>query len=88
MPEVAENLKHVVYDTAACIWLYRDDIHDIARRLCGGHKILFGSDYPLTKPSRYYTDAMQNLEAAYRRRILGENAVNFFELPVSGSVFG
>lgn len=53
MPEVRESLSHVYYDTAGTPFLYRPEIYSTALTICGGEKILFGSDYPLLEFSRY-----------------------------------
>lgn len=52
MPEVWKALGNVYFDTAASPFLYRPAIYDIARRLVGAEKILFGSDYPLMPQRR------------------------------------
>ncbi len=51
MPEVRQALENVYYDTAASTLLYSDAIF---RHAAGwvGHKIVFGSDYPLIEPAR------------------------------------
>ena len=53
MPEVRDSFRNVFYDTAASPFLYEKEIYRIARDIVGIQKILFGSDYPLIKPSRY-----------------------------------
>jgi predicted TIM-barrel fold metal-dependent hydrolase len=58
--EVRETLKNVWYDTAASPFLYRPDIYRIAGEIVGFDRILFGSDYPLLMPARYF----QEMEAA------------------------
>ena len=52
MPEVAEALKNVYFDTAASPYLYRPEIFRHVADIVGVKKILFGSDYPLMPPSR------------------------------------
>jgi len=54
--EVPEALEDVYFDTAASPFLYRPDIYGIAARVVGPEKILFGSDYPLIRPSRYFKE--------------------------------
>lgn len=68
-------LKNVWYDTAASPYLYDPEIFTAAIELAGADKILFGSDYPLLKPARYYKEiekAGVTIEA--RDKILGGNA--------------
>jgi predicted TIM-barrel fold metal-dependent hydrolase len=52
MPEVAEELKNVYFDSAATPFLYKTEIFRAVRNLVGSEKILFGSDYPLLSPKR------------------------------------
>ena len=54
--EVPEALERVYYDTAASPFLYRPEIYELAVRIVGPEKVLFGSDYPLIKPSRYFKE--------------------------------
>ncbi len=46
MPEVEEVLHNVYYDTAASLYLYRDEIFEYLIRQIPD-RILFGTDYPL-----------------------------------------
>ncbi|MBW1643677.1 MAG: amidohydrolase [Deltaproteobacteria bacterium] len=57
--EVTETLKNVFFDTAASPFLYRPDIYDAAKKYAGIDKILFGSDFPLLKPERYFKELEQ-----------------------------
>ncbi|UCF85757.1 MAG: amidohydrolase family protein [Desulfobacteraceae bacterium] len=54
--EVREVLQNVWFDTAASPYLYTPDIYRIAGEAIGFEKILFGSDYPLLKPQRYFKE--------------------------------
>lgn len=54
--EVKDVLKNVFFDTAASPFLYQPDIYRIAVTIIGADKILFGSDYPLIKPGRYFKE--------------------------------
>jgi len=54
--EVQEKLKNVWFDTAASPYLYQPKIYRIAEDIIGSDKIVFGSDYPLINPSRYFYD--------------------------------
>jgi predicted TIM-barrel fold metal-dependent hydrolase len=80
MPEVARVMCNVYYDTAASLFLYKDDIFSLAARWAPG-KVLFATDWPLIGPGKF----IQRLEAARmptatRRRILGGNAWRILEL--------
>jgi predicted TIM-barrel fold metal-dependent hydrolase len=79
MPEVAQALQNVYYDTAASPYLYRWRIVPVVIQLVGAHKILFGSDYPLIRPRTYLMHLDQlPLKAADRQAILGENAARLW----------
>lgn len=54
--EVREALRNVWFDTAASPFLYTPDIYRIAGEIVGFEKILFGSDYPLIRPERYFKE--------------------------------
>lgn len=77
--EVPEALTDVYFDTAASPFLYQPDVYDIAARIVGPDKILFGSDYPLIKPGRYFKDMdAAGLPPEAARRIKGESAERIF----------
>jgi len=54
--EVGEYLKNVYFDTAASPFLYYPQIYQIAIQIIGKNKILFGSDFPLLKPTKYFKE--------------------------------
>ncbi len=58
--EVKEKLTNVFFDTAASPFLYQKEIYGLARDLVGADKILFGSDFPLISPSRYFEELEQS----------------------------
>jgi predicted TIM-barrel fold metal-dependent hydrolase len=73
--EVREALRHVWFDTAASPFLYTPDIYRIAGEIVGFEKILFGSDYPLIRPERYFTEmASAGLSPQQIKQIKGLNA--------------
>ncbi len=57
--EVKEVLRNVWFDTAASPYLYKKDVYTIASYILGAEKIIFGSDYPLISPSRYFDEMEQ-----------------------------
>ncbi|MGC8873923.1 MAG: amidohydrolase family protein [Chloroflexia bacterium] len=76
MPEVAQALKNVFYDTAASPFLYRWRVVQVAVQMVGAHKILLGSDFPLVRPRTYLMHLAElPLEVAERAAILGGNAL-------------
>ena len=79
--EVKENLKNVYFDTAASPFLYDSDIYRYAKALAGADKILFGSDFPLLKPERYFKEIKgSGLENEDIEKILGINAETLLKL--------
>lgn len=73
--EVSGSLKNVWFDTAASPYLYRPEIYPVGVSAAGAGKILFGSDFPLIPPRRYFNEmtssGLGSEEMAY---ICGENA--------------
>jgi predicted TIM-barrel fold metal-dependent hydrolase len=75
MPEVAEALRNVHFDTAASPLLYYDPVCQHVAQLVGADKILFGSDYPLLAQERaikWITSL--DLPQEVKNKILGGNA--------------
>lgn len=54
--ELKESLKNVWFDTAASPFLYDAKVYQVAKDFVGLEKILFGTDYPLLKPGRYFKE--------------------------------
>ena len=75
MPEVREDLRNVYYDTAASPFLYSPDVFQRVTEICGAGRILFGTDFPLLKPSRTLDQALASgLPDADKAAILRGNA--------------
>jgi len=81
--EVREVLENVWFDTAASPYLYSEDTYRIASEIIGFEKILFGSDYPLLKPLRYFKemssaglflDAIGQISGLNAAQLLGVNS--------------
>lgn len=73
--EVKESLKNVYFDTAASPYLYDSAVYQIADKIVGIDKILFGSDYPLLQPGKYFNEmADAGLSKAQMAKIMGKNA--------------
>ena len=79
--EVKESLKNVYFDTAASPYLYDPEVYQVAVKLAGIDKILFGSDYPLLAPEKYFSE-MQHSGLAENQmdQICGLNAKHLFNL--------
>jgi predicted TIM-barrel fold metal-dependent hydrolase len=74
MPEVAGIFGRTYLDMAASPFLYDPRVYDIAGRILGQEKILFGSDFPLLPLSRYLKELDRaGVDEDVRRGILGEN---------------
>ncbi len=80
--EVREILNNVWFDTAASPFLYAPDIYRMAGEIVGYDKILFGSDYPLLKPERYFKEMHSaGLSDQQIKKITGTNAEGLLRLP-------
>jgi len=80
MPEVAKNMVNVYYDTAASPFLYSKRIYAIASEIVGLEKILFGTDFPLLYPRRYFEELEgSGLSKGDQEKILGLNFLRLIE---------
>jgi uncharacterized protein len=78
--EVREVFAKVWFDTAASPYLYQSQIFSQALAFVGEEKILFGSDFPLLKPQRYFKEMDQaGLSETQKKAICGENAIKVLE---------
>lgn len=78
MPEVSKAFHQVWYDTAASPYLYSTRVYRVVRDMVGIEKILFGSDYPLISPGRYFKELEESgLSESDREKILGRNFLSF-----------
>jgi predicted TIM-barrel fold metal-dependent hydrolase len=79
--EVKQILKNVYFDTAASPYLYDPEVYKSAIQLVGIDKILFGSDYPLLAPKKYFSEMAQSgLTKDEIDSICGLNAKRLFKL--------
>jgi predicted TIM-barrel fold metal-dependent hydrolase len=73
--EVRDVLKNVWFDTAASPYLYAPQVYRIAGELAGFDRILFGSDYPLLKPDKYFREmAEAGMSSEALAKVKGDNA--------------
>ncbi len=79
--EAKEVMGNLWFDTAASPFLYDPKIYKIACMTAGSDRILFGTDFPLLKPARYFRE-MENEGLALQEKnaLLGENAKAVFGL--------
>jgi predicted TIM-barrel fold metal-dependent hydrolase len=80
--EVKDHLKNVYFDTAASPFLYHPEIYRYAAEIAGADKILFGSDFPLIQPERYFKELKETsgLSKAHIESICGMNAAKLLNL--------
>ncbi len=75
MKSMRKSVGNLYYDTAASPFLYEPSIYRIATDILGPDRVLFGSDYPLIRPSRYFREIDGcGLSDEARAGLLGENA--------------
>jgi predicted TIM-barrel fold metal-dependent hydrolase len=78
--DVKETLTNVFFDTAASPFLYDPEIYQLAVRLLGDDKILFGSDHPLLSPARYFDEIRKTgLAKSQIDKICGGNAMRLLK---------
>jgi predicted TIM-barrel fold metal-dependent hydrolase len=79
--EVKDLLQNVAVDTAASPFLYDPMVYKYAVDIFGVDKVLFGSDFPLISPRRYF-DEMEKvgLSEGQMASICGRNAVKLLKL--------
>jgi hypothetical protein len=80
MPEVSKAMPNVYYDTAASPFLYSKKIYGVVKEIVGAEKIIFGSDFPLVRPKRYFQELEESgLSIEDREKILGLNFLRFLQ---------
>lgn len=81
MPEVAQALTKVYFDTAASPFLYVPRVFPMALQLVGANKILFGSDFSLLPYKRTLAQIIDSsISAEERDMLLGSNAARLLNL--------
>ncbi|MBU1697464.1 MAG: amidohydrolase, partial [Proteobacteria bacterium] len=77
--ETKNVLKNIWYDTAASPFLYDSQIYNLAVDAGVIEKVLFGTDFPLLTPDRYYKDIdNSNINTLQKEQLLGKNAALLF----------
>jgi len=81
MPEVAQALENVYFDSAASPFLYDPQVFTTVAALVGADKVMFASDYPLLSLSRALKDVeTSGLDAGAREAVLGGTAARLLGL--------
>jgi predicted TIM-barrel fold metal-dependent hydrolase len=81
MKSVAKRVENLYYDTAASPFLYSAQVYRVAVDILGPERILFGSDFPLIRPSHYRREMEEGgLSENEQRKILGQNACRLLRL--------
>ena len=81
MPEIQRITANVWYDTAATVYLYRQNIFPIVANLVGADRILFASDYGLLRQRRIIDHIAQSgLNEDALQKVLGANAQSLLGL--------
>ena len=79
--EIKAHLKNVYFDTAASPFLYDPTVYRVATEILGPGKVLFGSDYPLLNPERYFSEIENvGLSSDDIKGICGLNAARLLNL--------
>ena len=79
--EVKASFAKVYFDTAASPFLYDGKIYRLAKEIIGTDKILFGSDFPLLTPERYFKELeTSGLSKTEIEAICGLNAAKLLKL--------
>jgi predicted TIM-barrel fold metal-dependent hydrolase len=81
MPEIAESLSDVYFDTAASPYLYDARVFEMAASIVGPDRIMAASDYPLMPFERVRGQIeASGLSEVDSAKVLGENAARLFGL--------
>jgi predicted TIM-barrel fold metal-dependent hydrolase len=74
-------LQNTWFDTAASPYLYDKEIYSLSTKIVGFDRILFGSDFPLIKPGRYFREMKDaGLSKNAVGKICGGNAVSLLKI--------
>jgi len=81
MPEISHLAHRIYYDTAASPFLYRPQIYSVAIQIVGTDRILWGSDFPLVSPTRYFLELEKcGVPQSIQLKIKGLNAQRLLSL--------
>ena len=79
MPEIESSFTNVYYDSSATPLLYKKNIFELAVKIVGAEKVLFGSDYPLVHPRQVMDEITYSNFNNYEIRLMfSSNAEKLF----------
>lgn len=80
MPDMRVILQNAWYDTAAMPFLYGAEVLNAAIAANAGHKILYGSDFPILDAQRY-EELLRSaaLSPEWERSVMGANAIDLLD---------
>jgi predicted TIM-barrel fold metal-dependent hydrolase len=90
MPEVAEQTRNVVYDTAASTYLYRADVFQTVLGIVGVERVMWGSDHPVLNMGTFLRRTRARVMLGERdwEALLGRTARGVYRLPTVAREFG
>jgi len=80
MPEVARDLRHIWYDSAASTYLYEHRVAGIVESLVGPKRILWGSDYPVLRQKRFLNRFKEQVAGDGLAAMIGGNALSVYQI--------
>lgn len=84
MPEVAEDLRHVWYDSAASSHLYDHRVAGIVESLVGAKRVLWGSDYPVLRQKRFLKRFLEQVSVDGVAAMTSGNALSVYQIDLPG----
>ena len=85
MPEVAEQTRNVVYDSAASTYLYRSHVFPTVIDLVGSDRVMMATDYPVLRQDRFVKRIEKHgLSDDVMDAILWRNAARVYHLKLEG----
>jgi predicted TIM-barrel fold metal-dependent hydrolase len=71
-------MENILFDTAAIPFIYKKNIYEILENNFFQDKIVFGTDWPLISPQRYFKDIEANsISNHFKNKLYSENIISF-----------
>lgn len=71
-------MDNIFFDTAAIPFIYKKNIYEFLSHDLLKDKIVFGSDWPLLSPERYFREISENcLSESFKKKLFFENITAF-----------